>query len=78
ASVERKASGVAITLRPTAKNEFVAEATLELDAKLDRLVALRYVDPEGNRTEFRISGYEPGVAEGTFNYPRDITWRDEY
>ncbi|HVR29110.1 MAG TPA: outer membrane lipoprotein carrier protein LolA, partial [Thermoanaerobaculia bacterium] len=47
ASVERKASGVAITLRPTAKNEFVAEATLELDAKLDRLVALRYVDPEG-------------------------------
>jgi outer membrane lipoprotein-sorting protein len=78
AAMKRTADGVAVTLRPTAANEFVAEATLELDAKLDRLVALRYLDPEGNRTEFRISGYQAGVATGTFNPPKDVTWLDEY
>jgi outer membrane lipoprotein-sorting protein len=78
ASVERSSKSVAITLRPTAKNDFVTEATLELDPKLDRLVSLRYLDPEGNRTEFQISGYQSGVAGGTFNYPKDVTWLDEY
>jgi hypothetical protein len=49
-----------------------------MDAKLDRLMVLRYVDPEGNRTEFRISDYEKGVTTGTFNPPKDVTWLDEY
>jgi outer membrane lipoprotein carrier protein len=70
--------GVSITLRPTKPNEFVAEATLELDGKLERLLVLRYVDPEGSRTEFRISGYRSGVETGTFNPPRDVKFLDEY
>jgi hypothetical protein len=67
-----------VTLRPTTANEFVTEATLEIDSKLDRLRALRYVDPEGNRTEFAISDYQAGVESGTFNPPKDIKWLDEY
>jgi outer membrane lipoprotein carrier protein len=78
ASSKRTAQGVAVTLRPSAANEFVAEATLEIDAKLDRLLALRYLDPEGNKTEFAISDYQSGTKTGTFNPPRDIKWLDEY
>lgn len=78
ASLKRGAGGVAITLEPTAPNEFVAEATLELDSKLDRLLVLRYLDPEGNRTEFKISGFEAGAKTGTFNPPQDVKWLDEY
>ena len=78
ATSKRGAEGVSITLKPTKPNEFVAEATLEIDSKLDRLLVLRYLDPEGNRTEFRISGYEAGVATGTFNPPKDVKWLDEY
>ena len=78
ATLKRGADGVAITLKPTTPNEFVAEATLELDAKLDRLLVLRYLDPEGNRTEFKISGFEAGVKTGTFNPPKDVKWLDEY
>jgi hypothetical protein len=77
ARIERSAKSVAVTLRPIEKNEFVAEATLEMDPGLTELRALRYLDPEGNRTEFRISGYEAGVATGTFNYPKDLEWLDE-
>lgn len=73
-----KGRNVAVVLRPTEPNEYVAQATLELDPGLERLVALRYLDPEGNRTEFRISGYTPGVATGTFNPPKDIEWLEEY
>jgi hypothetical protein len=74
ATAKRDAQGVSITLRPTTPSEFVAEATLELDGKLDRLLVLRYLDPEGNRTEFRISDYRSGVTTGTFNPPKDVTW----
>jgi outer membrane lipoprotein carrier protein len=77
ATLKRGDGGVSITLRPTTANEFVAEATLEIDSKLERLVVLRYVDPEGSRTEFRISGYKPGVATGTFNPPKDVKFLDE-
>jgi outer membrane lipoprotein-sorting protein len=78
AALKRSGDGVAITLRPTTPNEFVAEATLEIDAELERLLVLRYVDPEGNRTEFRLSGYRPGVETGTFNPPKDVEFLDEY
>jgi outer membrane lipoprotein-sorting protein len=78
ATEKRAPQGVTVTLRPTERNEFVVEATLEIDAKLDRLRALRYVDPEGNRTEFAISDYQPGVKSGTFNPPKDVKWLDEY
>ena len=77
ARVEKSSKGVSVTLRPIEKNEFVTEATLELDPKLADLRALRYVDPEGNRTEFRISDYQGGVTAGTFNYPKNIEWLDE-
>ena len=56
ASSKRTPQGVVVTLRPTEASEFVVEATLEIDAKLDRLRVLRYVDPEGNRTEFVALG----------------------
>ena len=78
ATSKKSAQGVAITLRPTEKSEFVTEATLEVDAKLDRLLALRYVDPEGNRTEFLLSDYQAGVKTGTFNPPKGMKWLDEY
>jgi outer membrane lipoprotein-sorting protein len=78
ATAKRTAQGMTLTLRPTEPNEFVTEATLEIDAKLDRLRVLRYVDPEGNRTEFAISDYQAGIKNGTFNPPRDIKWLDEY
>ena len=67
-----------MTLRPTQPNDFVAEATLEIDPKLDRLRVLRYVDPEGNKTEFAISDYQSGVKTGTFNPPKGMKWLDEY
>jgi hypothetical protein len=78
ATSRRTAQGVAVTLKPTEPNEFVTEATLEIDAKLDRLRVLRYVDPEGNRTDFAIDDYREGVASGTFNPPTGIKWLDEY
>jgi len=78
ATSTRTPKGMAVTLRPTEKNEFVAEATLEIDSKLDRLQVLRYVDPEGNRTEFVLSDYQAGVKSGTFNPPKDVKWLDEY
>jgi outer membrane lipoprotein-sorting protein len=78
ASSKRTAQGVAVTLRPTEPSEFVVEATLEIDAKLDRLRVLRYVDPEGNRTEFVLSDFQSGVKTGTFNPPKDVKWLDEY
>ena len=78
ASLERSGNGVAITLLPTEANDFVSEATIELDDRRDRILALRYLDPEGNETEFRLSDYQAGVPTGTFNYPQELTWLDEY
>lgn len=78
ASSKTIAQGVAITLRPIVPNEFVTEATLEIDSKLDRLRVLRYLDPDGNRTEFALSDYQSGVKTGTFNPPKDVKWLDEY
>jgi len=78
ATLERSSTAVTIMLRPTTLNDFVAEATLEISLDLAELRALRYRDPEGNRTEFRISDYQSGVTAGTFNYPKDIEWLDDY
>ena len=70
----RDGEGVAIVLRPRQANEFVAEATLRLDASLSRLLELRYLDPQGNSTSFKISDYRPGLEPGTFNPPEDVIW----
>jgi hypothetical protein len=70
--------GVEVRLRPREQNEYVVEATLVLSRLLDELQVLRYVDPEGNRTEFRISDWRPGVAAGSFNPPVDVEWLDDY
>ena len=67
-----------IRLRPLEPNEFVAEALLRLNGRLDRLLLLRYLDPEGNVTEFAISGHEKGAPAGTFNPPEGIEWLDEW
>ncbi|MEE2778768.1 MAG: outer membrane lipoprotein carrier protein LolA [Acidobacteriota bacterium] len=67
-----------IVLRPKEPNEFVAEATLRLNRKLDRLLVLRYLDPEGSVTEFAISGVTAGAAVGTFNPPDGVEWLDEW
>lgn len=76
-SVDRESGleeGVAIVLRPLEANEFVAEATLRLDASLSRLLELRYVDPQGNTTSFTITDYRPGIEPGTFNPPENMVW----
>lgn len=78
ATSSRSAQGVTVTLKPTEANEFVKEATLEIDPKLDRLRVLRYLDPEGNKTEFAISDYRSGVETGMFNPPKGIKWLDAY
>ena len=74
----KRGRAVEITMVPIEPNELVAEATLRLNAQLDRLLALRYVDPEGNRTEFRISTFKKGVTTGLFNPPEGIAWLDDW
>lgn len=70
--------GVVVTLRPREENEYVVEATLELDRLLEKLEVLRYLDPDGNRTEFRITAWKSGVPNGIFNPPKDVEWLEEY
>ncbi len=70
--------GVEITLVPKEPNELVSQATLRLNAGLDRLLSLRYLDPEGNLTEFRISRFRAGGVAGLFNPPDGITWLDDW
>jgi outer membrane lipoprotein-sorting protein len=70
--------GPRVELTPLQPNDYVAQATLHLDSAIERLEVLRYVDPEGNVTEFRISSWRHEVPVGTFNPPRGIEWLEEY
>ncbi|MDX1383810.1 MAG: outer membrane lipoprotein carrier protein LolA [Thermoanaerobaculia bacterium] len=67
-----------IRLRPREANDYVAEAALVLDRGLERLLFLRYVDPEGSVTEFAISGWKKGAENGTFNPPEGVEWLEEW
>jgi len=73
---ERSAEQVKIVLRPNSANEFASEATLILDASLNRLLGLQYLDLDGNRTSFEIFDYRAGLEAGTFNLPEEVRWLD--
>ena len=80
AKAESRGDGrVAVHLEPRAgmagRTE-LTDATLVVDTRQDRLVEVSYQDREGNRTTFRISGYE-GLADRTvFEPPRGISWTE--
>jgi outer membrane lipoprotein carrier protein len=70
---------VAIHLEPRAgmagRTE-LTDATLVVDTRTDRLVEVSYRDQEGNRTTFRISGYEALAERGVFEPPEGIDWEE--
>jgi hypothetical protein len=51
-------------------------ATLVVDTRSDRLVEVSYQDQEGNRTTFRISGYEALPDRSVFDPPDGISWEE--
>jgi len=80
ASAEGTGSGrVAVHLEPRAgmagRTELTG-ATLVVDTRSDRLVEVSYQDQEGNRTTFRISGYEALPDRGVFDPPGGISWEE--
>lgn len=68
--------GIAVTLTPLRKVEELAEATLVVDPKTERLVEVSYRDREGNRTRFEISGYRRLPSRGQFTPPKQIRWEE--
>jgi ATP-dependent 26S proteasome regulatory subunit len=54
----------------------LTDATLVVDTRTDRLVEVSYRDQEGNRTTFRISGYEALAERGVFEPPEGIDWEE--
>jgi outer membrane lipoprotein-sorting protein len=80
ASAESAGSGrVAVRLEPRAgmagRTELTG-ATLVVDTRSDRLVEVSYQDQEGNRTSFRISGYEGLPDRSVFDPPAGISWEE--
>ena len=51
-------------------------ATLVVDTRSDRLVEVSYQDREGNRTTFRITGYEALPDRSVFDPPDGISWEE--
>ncbi|HUF78740.1 MAG TPA: hypothetical protein VMR44_07490, partial [Thermoanaerobaculia bacterium] len=80
ASAESAGAGrVAVRLEPRAgmagRTELTG-ATLVVDTRSDRLVEVSYQDQEGNRTSFRISGYEGLPDRSVFDPPAGISWEE--
>jgi outer membrane lipoprotein-sorting protein len=80
ASSEKRSDGrVAVHLSPRAgmagRTE-LTDATLVVDTRRDRLVEVSYQDREGNRTTFRISGYESLGDRSVFEPPKGISWTE--
>ncbi|HEX6198673.1 MAG TPA: outer membrane lipoprotein carrier protein LolA, partial [Thermoanaerobaculia bacterium] len=70
---------VAIHLEPRAEmagRTELTDAVLVVDTRTDRLVEVSYRDQEGNRTTFRISGYETLAERGVFEPPEGIDWEE--
>jgi outer membrane lipoprotein-sorting protein len=67
----------AVILRPRQQRGELVEATLTVDPKSQRLVAVAYKDLEGNETRFQITGYRNLSDGDRFRPPSGITWRDE-
>jgi outer membrane lipoprotein-sorting protein len=71
------AGRVAVHLEPRAgmagRTE-LTDATLVVDTRSDRLVEVSYQDREGNRTTFRITGYEALPDRSVFDPPDGISW----
>ena len=80
ASAESAGAGrVAVHLEPRAEMAGRTEltgATLVVDTRSDRLVEVSYQDREGNRTTFRISGYEGLADRSAFDPPDGISWEE--
>jgi outer membrane lipoprotein-sorting protein len=55
----------------------VREATLALDLGQGVVTGLEYVDREGNRTRFALSGYGPLAATDLFVPPDGIAWEED-
>lgn len=70
---------VAIHLEPKAElaeQTELTEATLVVDTGTDRLRELSYLDREGNRTRFELSGYLEIEQHGLFEAPQWIAWEE--
>lgn len=70
---------VAIHLEPRAEmagRTELTDAVLVVDTRTSRLVEVSYQDQEGNRTTFRISGYEALAERGVFEPPDGISWEE--
>jgi outer membrane lipoprotein carrier protein len=80
ASAESAGAGrVAVHLEPRAGMAGQTEltgATLVVDTRSDRLVEVSYQDREGNRTTFRITGYEALPDRSVFDPPDGISWEE--
>ncbi|HLE83549.1 MAG TPA: outer membrane lipoprotein carrier protein LolA [Thermoanaerobaculia bacterium] len=73
------AGRVAVHLEPRAGMAGQTEltgATLVVDTRSDRLVEVSYQDREGNRTTFRITGYEALPDRSVFDPPDGISWEE--
>lgn len=73
------AGRVAVHLEPRAgmagRTELTG-ATLVVDTRSDRLVEVSYQDREGNRTTFRITGYQSLPDRSVFDPPDGISWEE--
>lgn len=80
ASSEARGDGrVAVHLEPRAgmagRTE-LTDATLVVDTEQERLVEVSYQDREGNRTTFRITGYQSLADRSVFDPPQGISWEE--
>lgn len=66
-----------IHLEPLAGAAGLRSAALTVDEESHRLVALEYVDEEGGRNLYKITGYRPLTEDGTFTPPEGLEWSDD-
>jgi len=68
---------VRIELVPFNETSEVRRADLALDRASLRLLALSYSDPEGNTTEFALSGHRTADDDALYEPPAGLEWIDE-
>ncbi len=65
-----------VALTPRDDGNEIREALLTLDSRSHRLLAVGYLDGEGNRTDFTFSGHRPVAGADPFTPPDDLEWLD--
>lgn len=68
---------IEIRLVPLDETSEVRRANLALDRASLRLLALSYSDPEGNTTEFALSGHRTADDDALYEPPAELDWIDE-